>query len=39
MTMSPYLSRFLPTARIRKIATMLARMTAMTPPAEAPPTS
>ena len=32
-------SRFLPMMRIRKIATMLARMTAMMPPAEALPTS
>ena len=31
-------SRFLPMMRTRKIATMLARMTAMMPPAEAPPT-
>ena len=36
---SSYSSRFLPTMRIRKKATMLARMTAMMPPAEAPPTS
>src|SRR5690606_38738455 len=34
-----YLSKFLPTARIRNSATTLARITAMMPPAEAPPTS
>ena len=32
-------SRFLPMMRMRKIATMLARMTAIIPPAEALPTS
>ena len=32
-------SRFLPTMRTRKKATMLARITATMPPAEAPPTS
>jgi hypothetical protein len=32
-------SRFLPIMRIRKIATMLARITATIPPAEALPTS
>ena len=32
-------SRFLPMMRIRKNATMLARMTAMMPPADAPPMS
>jgi len=33
------MSRFLPIIRIRKIATMLARMIAITPPAAPPPTS
>ena len=32
-------SRFLPIIRIRKKATMFARITAMIPPAEAPPIS
>ena len=36
---SPQASRFLPIIRIRKIATMLARMMAMIPPAAPPPTS
>ncbi len=35
----PQASRFLPIIRIRKIATILARMMATTPPAEAVPTS
>ena len=35
----PQLSRFLAIARTRKIATMLARMIAITPPADAEPTS